>query len=77
MVCDVTVLVDRSDAEWYRYELRVDKVLQSSWLCKDPEVGEVFSVEQRKNSGCYGGMWHLLGYEEAAAKLAESPVNSR
>lgn len=63
MVCDVTILEDTSDNEWERYKLKVNKVLQSSSIVKDPEVGEEFSVEKARGISC-SGLWHLFGYKK-------------
>jgi hypothetical protein len=63
MVLEVEVVSDNSDKEWERYQLRVIKILQNSAVYKSPEIGEVFSVDKRRNiSGCCG-MWHLFGYQ--------------
>lgn len=62
MICDVTVLEDTSDEKWHRYKLRVNKILQSSAIFKDPKVNDEFCVQQVKGE-CFNGMWHLFGYD--------------
>lgn len=65
LILDVTVLENNSDMDCERYKLRVNSILQSSSICKDPDIGEEFTVEKRKNYGCCGGMWHLFNYDSA------------
>jgi hypothetical protein len=63
MILEVEVLEDTSDADWYRYRLRIIRVIQDNPLLGPPEaVGEEFSVDQYRH-GAWGGMWYLEGYE--------------
>jgi hypothetical protein len=70
----VNVLENNSDEKFDRFKLEVVKVEQSSSMFKDPEIGEVFSVEQ-SNEGVWGGMWSLDASDEelAAAKSGTPP----
>jgi len=56
---EVEILEDNSDNEWSRYTLKVIRTLFESRFWKSPPDGQVFSVDQRKNAGAWGGMWHL------------------
>jgi hypothetical protein len=64
VILDVDVLEDTSDDEWFRYKLRVNKVIQSSEFIYDPAIGAVFVVNKvKKDAGCFG-MWYLYGYDK-------------
>lgn len=63
MICEVDVLDDQSDDNWYRYNLRIKRIFQHSRIFKSPPIGEEFSVTKRRNSGSCPGMWHLFGYQ--------------
>jgi hypothetical protein len=56
---DVTILEDMSNDEFERYRLKVNAVLRSSRIVKDPEIGSEFTCDRLKNCGYAAGMWDL------------------
>lgn len=62
---EVEILDDASNAEVYRYKLKVLSSERQPVIGNDLEVGEVFDVWQKKGV-CFGGMWDLTIHAEAA-----------
>jgi hypothetical protein len=68
MVCVVEVIEDKSDDEWERFILECKRIIQSSRIFKDPEIGEQWNVDRTKgDGGAYAG-WYL---EEEGERVCE------
>lgn len=69
--CVVEILADKSDDEWERFELECRRVLRTSRIVKDPEIGDRWTAERTKGAGAAYVGWSLD--EDDARCVKEKP----